>query len=275
MRLQEAADMLGVHYQTAYEWVRGGKLPARMVAGGYDIAETDVRAFSAERQLGRKPASTIQVRDWASQADRFYQAIVDGRETAVRRAMERLVGHVTMTDLCDRVIAPALRRVGEEWLADRVSIAQEHRATAICERVIAAHSAQSAGRPRGAAVVATPQDERHAMPALMAAACLRENRWHVHHLACDLPALEISALATAVDANLVVLSTATATAAMRAADAGRLLHDSNPGICVLIGHAGDTLEMLRNRTTGALHRKLSENSGKSMGILDSGSASRS
>lgn len=95
------------------------------------------------------------------------------------------------------------------------------------------------------------------MLALMAAACLRENRWHVHHLACDLPALEISALATAVGANLVVLSTATATAAMRAADAGRLLHATNPGICVLIGQSGDTLETLRNRTTGALHRKLS------------------
>lgn len=251
MRLQEAADILGVHYQTAYGWVRGGRLPARMVAGGYDIAETDVRAFSAERQLGRKPASTIQVRDWASQAGRCYQAIVDGREAAVRRAMERLAGHVTMTDLCDRVIAPALRRVGEEWLAGNVSIAQEHRATAICERVIAAHAAQPAGRPRGTAVVATPRDERHAMPALMAAACLRENHWHVHHLACDLPALEISALAAAVSANLVVLSTATATGATRAADAGRLIHDADPGTRVLIGHAGDTLDELRNRASGA------------------------
>lgn len=254
MRLQEAADMLGVHYQTAYGWVRGGRLPARMVAGGYDIAETDVRNFSAERQHGRSPVSTIQVRDWASQARRFYHAIVDGRETSVHRAMERLAGHVTMTDLCDRVIAPALRRVGDEWLVGRVSIAQEHRATAICEHLIAAHSAQPAGRPRGTAVVATPQDERHAMPALMAAACLRENHWHVNHLACDLPAPEIRALATAVRANLVVLSTATATGALRAADAGRLLHDTDPGIIVLIGHASDTLHELRNRSTAA-HRQ--------------------
>src|SRR5215472_8654377 len=93
MRLQEAADMLGVHYQTAYGWVRGGRLPARMVAGGYEIAENDVRAFSAERELGRRPASTIRVRDWPSQARRLYQAIVDGRETAVRRTLERLAGH--------------------------------------------------------------------------------------------------------------------------------------------------------------------------------------
>lgn len=251
MRLQEAADMLGVHYQTAYAWVRGGRLPARMVAGGYDLAEGDVRAFSAEWQLGRKPARTIRVRDWSSQAHRLYQAIVDGRETSVRRALERLAGHVTMTDLCDRVIAPALRRVGEEWQLGHVSIAQEHRATAICERLIAAYSAQPAGRPRGTAIVATPQEERHAMPALMAAACLRENHWHVHHLGPDLPAPEISALAAAVSANLVVLSTATATGALRADDASRLLRDADPGIVVLIGRAGDTLGELRNRTADA------------------------
>jgi hypothetical protein len=88
----------------------------------------------------------------------------------------------------------------------------------------------------------------------MAAACLRENHWHVHHLACDLPALEISALAAAVSANLVVLSTATATGAARAAGTGRLIRDADPGTRVLIGHAGDTLDELRNRTTGARAR---------------------
>ncbi|HYK31710.1 MAG TPA: B12-binding domain-containing protein [Streptosporangiaceae bacterium] len=249
MRLQEAADMLGVHYQTAYGWVRAGRLPARMVAGGYDIAEADVRAFSAERRLGREPTSTIQVRDWASQANRLYRAIADGQETAVRRAMERLAGHVTVTDLCDRVIAPALRRIGEDWEAGCVSIAQEHRATAICERLIAAQSSQPAGRPRGTAVVTTPQDERHALPCLMAAACLRENHWHVHHLACDLPAPEISALAAAVSADLVVLSTATDQGARRAAEAAELLR-THLGIVVLVGHAGETLNELRNRATG-------------------------
>jgi excisionase family DNA binding protein len=250
MRLQEAADMLGVHYQTAYAWVRDGRLPARMVAGGYDLAEADVRAFAAERQLGRKPASTIQVRDWESQASRLYRAIVDGQETVVRRAMERLAGHVTVTDLCDRVIAPALRRIGEEWEAGHVSVAQEHRATAICERVISAQSSQPAGRPRGTAVVTTPQDERHSMPCLMAAACLRENHWHVHHLACDLPAPEISSLAAAVSADLVVLSTATSLGARRAADAAQLLR-AHLGIVVLVGHAGETLNELRSQATSA------------------------
>jgi methanogenic corrinoid protein MtbC1 len=259
MRLRAAAEVLGVHYQTAYGWVRSGRLPARIGPGGYDLSEADVRAFSAERRLGRKPVSAIQVRDWASQASRLYRAIADGQETAARRATERLSGHVTVTDLCDLVIAPALRRIGDEWQAGRVSIAREHRATAICERLIATASAQPAGRPRGTAVVTTPADERHAVPALMAAACLRENHWQVHHLACDLPTSEVGTLAAAVGANLVVLSTATTAGAMRADNAKRQLREIDPGIRVLIGQAGDTLDQLRNRATAVPLRDLSHN----------------
>ncbi len=247
MRLAEAADMLGVHYQTAYGWVRGGKLPARMDAGGYEVAEADVRALSARRRLGRKPVSQIRVRDWGSQADRLYQAIAVGHETRLRRALERLTGHVTITDLCDKVVAPALRKIGDKWATGEVSIAEEHRASAICERLVAAHSAQPAGRPRGTAVVATPQEERHAIPALMAAACLRENHWHVHHLGADVPAAELFALAAGVRAHLVVLSTATASGAARAAEAAALIQSADQGITVLIGRSGDTLSQLRHQ----------------------------
>jgi len=244
MRLQEAADVLGVHYQTAYGWVRGGQLPARKVRRGYEVSDEDVQAFAAERQFGREPVSHIKVRDWPSQADKLYRAIVAGQETQARRTLDRLVGHVQMIDLCDRVIGPALRRLGDDWEAGRVSIAEEHRATAICERLIAAHSSQPAGRPRGTAVVATPQDERHGMPALMAAACLRENHWHVHHLAADLPPDEISKLASQVGANLVVLSTASASGAAQANLASRAVSATAPDATVLIGHAGEKLHDL-------------------------------
>ena len=60
------------------------------------------------------------------------------------------------------------------------------------------------------------------MPALMAAACLRENRWQVHHLSADLPAAEISMLTETVGASLVVLSTATTSGAVYAAEAARV-----------------------------------------------------
>ena len=40
MDLREAADALGVHYQTACAWVRQGILPARKVGRGYAVFRT-------------------------------------------------------------------------------------------------------------------------------------------------------------------------------------------------------------------------------------------
>ena len=221
MQLREAADALGVHYQTAYGWVRHGVLPARKTAGGYEVSEDDVRALAERRAAGTAPRPEVRVRDWAAQAERLYAAIVTGNETGARHDLDRLADGVSMTDLCELVIAPALRRIGEQWAAGELTIAVEHRASAICERLIAARAHQPQGRPRGVAVTATPPGERHGLPALMAAASLREDHWLVHHLAADLPTEEVTGLALGAGADLVVLSTATAEAARSARRAAR------------------------------------------------------
>lgn len=241
MQLREAADALGVHYQTAYQWVRQGRLPARKVGRDYEVADEDVEVFQARRSRGEQPARQIAVRDWEAQSAQLYRAIVLGEETRARHWLARLTAGVTLIDLCERVIAPALRRVGEDWAAGLVSIAQEHRASAICERLIAQRAAQPRGRPRGCAVVTTPPGERHALPALMAAACLREDRWLVHHLAADLPVAEVTRLAQDVSATLIVFSAATQTGARRARSAAREVSAADSRPLVLAGRPGDSL----------------------------------
>lgn len=249
MQLRDAAEILGVHYQTAYAWVREGVLPARKTGRGYDVSENDVSALAARRASGTAPRPHIRVRDWAAQAGRLYAAITAGDETMARHVYARLARGVPVTELCERVVTPALRRIGDEWEAGEVTIAAEHRASAICERLIAAGTHQPQGRPRGIAVVTTPPGERHGLPALMATACLREDRWLVHHLAADLPAAEVAGLARQAGAGLVVLSSATTEAAGAArAEAAEL---SGSGLRVLAGCPGDTLGELRQLARSA------------------------
>src|SRR5271168_5026332 len=206
MQLRDAAETLGVHYQTVYGWVRQGTLPARKTPRGYEVSEGDVRDLMARREAGVEPPQEVRVRDWAAQADRLYTALAVGDETLARQDFARMAVGTPLTGLCDQVIAPALGRIGTAWAAGEVSIAEEHRATAICERLIAARVHQPQGRPRGIAVTTTPPDERHALPSMMAAACLREDHWHVHHLAADLPTTEVINFAADSGASLVVLS---------------------------------------------------------------------
>jgi MerR family transcriptional regulator, light-induced transcriptional regulator len=247
MDLREAAGALGVHYQTAYGWVRQGVLPARKVGRGYAVSEADVAALAAQRRLGTEPTRPIRVRDWAARSQALYAAIASGEETAARHQVERLAAGVRVIDLCEQVIAPALRRVGSDWAAGRISIAQEHRASAICERLLAAHARQPGGRPHGTAVVATPPGERHSLPALMAATCLREDRWIVHHLASDLPVEEVAGLADQVGASLVVLSSAMTQTARQAQQAAEAITATRPHLTVLAGRPGDHLHDLLAR----------------------------
>ena len=254
MQLRDAAEMLGVHYQTAYAWVRQGVLPARKTGRGYDVSEGDVSALAARRASGTAPRPDIRVRDWTAQADRLHAAIIAGDETTARHVFARLARGVPLTDLCSRIIAPALRRVGDDWASGEVTIAAEHRASAICERLIAARTHQPQGRPRGIAVVTTPPGERHGLPALMATACLREDRWLVHHLAADLPVAEVTGLVKGADASLVVLSAATTEAVQRAGQEADEIIRSAAGLHVLTGRPGDTLGQLRQLARASLSR---------------------
>jgi MerR family transcriptional regulator, light-induced transcriptional regulator len=244
MQLREASEVLGVHYQTAYAWVRQGTLPARKAGRGYEVLDSDVLALAERRAAGTAPRREVQVRDWEAHASRLHDAIVSGADTQARHEFDRLATGVRMIDLCERVIAPALRRIGNEWAAGGVSVAVEHRATAICEQLIASHAHQPPGRPRGIAVTAAPFGEKHALPALMAAACLREDRWLVHYLAVNLPVEEVVGLAVEVDASLIVLSSATPRATRAARRAARDIGSRNPQLRVLAGQPGDTLSQL-------------------------------
>ncbi len=245
MQLRDAAEALGVHYQTAYGWVRQGTLAARKTPRGYEVSDGDVRELAARRAAGAEPRREIQVRDWAAQADQLYEALVTGDELKARHHFGRLADGAGAIELCDLVLAPALRRVGAEWAAGGLSIAQEHRATAMCERLVGARVQQPRGRPRGVAVTATPPGERHGLPALMAAACLREDHWKVHHLAADLPVAEVIGLTESTGASLVVLSSATPAAARLARQAAVQIGQQLPGVRVLAGRPGDTLTRLR------------------------------
>ena len=89
---------------------------------------------------------------------------------------------------------------------------------------------------------------------MMAAACLREDRWQVHDLAADLPAAEVISLAAETGASLVVLSSATTGAARLAGREAREIRERPPQARVLAGRPGDPLSRLRElaRTPVAL-----------------------
>lgn len=241
--VNEAAERLGVHYQTAYRWVRDGVLPARKLGSAYAIDVADLDALDRRRAAPVSERRRLVVRDWAAQAVRAHDLLVAGDERGARRLIARLHdGGVPVLETCDRVLAPALRRIGDEWAAGAVSVAEEHRAAAICERILAPLAVPGRGRPRGVCVVATAPGEAHRLPGLMATAVLREAHWRVHHLATEVPTDALLGLVRSVHADVVVLSIASTEARAAARRTARAVEGA--GVPVHIGEPGASLVTL-------------------------------
>lgn len=85
------------------------------------------------------------------------------------------------------VIGAVQHRVGTEWAANRMSVADEHVATAINDRIIATLPADRPTTPRGRITVACVDQEWHALPARLLSETLRLRGWQVHHLGAQVP----------------------------------------------------------------------------------------
>jgi excisionase family DNA binding protein len=205
--LQTAAGRLGVHYQTAYRWVRDGSLKAVKHGSVYEIGEQELDEFQQQRSAPTPPPRQATVRSWEHQVDRLYALVTAGDELGARQLVDRLrEGAIEPIALCEELFRPTLRRIGEEWEGGHVSVAEEHRASAICERLLARLAVHPRGRPRGVCVVGTPPGEEHSIPAAMAAVVLRADRWQVHHLGTQVPIADLIDLTRALRADVVVLS---------------------------------------------------------------------
>ena len=107
----------------------------------------------------------------------------------------------------ERVAAPFMRLVGDEWHAGRLTPAHEHLATGVVQRVVLrVMTALREGGDAPAFLVATPVDERHEIGALLAAAAAAAEGWRVIYLGASLPAAEIAAAAAATGADAVGVS---------------------------------------------------------------------
>ena len=244
MDLQTAADRLGVHYQTAYRWVRDGSLAALKVGSTYEIAEDELARFMDARSRPAPPPARAAVRSWQAQVQRLYFTLSIGDELGARQLVDRLAeGGIPPLDLCENLIAPTMHKIGEDWAAGAISVAEEHRASAITERLLARASTHPRGRPRGVALVGTPPSEQHALPAAMAAVVLRADRWKVHHLDVQVPLEDLLAMAGSTEADMIVLSLVWSDALSLGERYVELLQDAID-VPVLVGRPGDRLSDL-------------------------------
>lgn len=250
--LQRAAVELGVHYQTAYRWVRTGKLPSQIVNGRYLIGQSDIDQLATQRTRPRvpKPPSTKRLH---RTSERIHDALVSGDEAVVRQLARGLVAEGTsIAELIQAALVPALVRIGAEWHAGLLTIWVEHRASAIVERLLGELSPNPRGRRRGTVMVAAVSGDLHSLPTSMAAVTLRSDNWTVEHLGADMPPSELVRFCVEHDIDVAVLSSTNPLTASLAADTADQLRKA--GVPTVLGQPGSTLDDLIHATRAAAAR---------------------
>lgn len=191
LTLHEAAERLGVHYMTAYRYVRLGVLPAEKAGGSWRVREADVTAFGAGTKF---PTATDEPtpsgRRRAPWSERLEARLTAGDGRGSWSVVEAaLAAGATVDEVYLDVIAPALRRIGQRWADGELDVAAEHRATGIAFRLIGRLGPRFGrrGRTRGSVLIGAPPGERHSMPTAMFADLMRGEGFEVFDLGADMP----------------------------------------------------------------------------------------
>ena len=211
--LQEAAQRLGVHYMTAYRYVRTGALRAtqsgaRWMVDPADIDELRQPAPTPAGDSGRTRPGGRRGAGRAKARQQMYSRLVAGDEAGCWATVEAtLAGGAGPAEVYMEVLIPALKEIGDEWAAGRLSVTAEHRASAVAGRLVGRLGPRFArrGRPRGTVVIGSAPNERHSLPSAILADILRSAGFQVVDLGPDTPVESWVEAAQVVDRLVAVL----------------------------------------------------------------------
>jgi diguanylate cyclase (GGDEF)-like protein len=166
-------------------------------------------------------------------------AVADGASAGLvaRQALSEGLG---VAGLYQRVIAPAMWRIGELWERGEGTVAEEHLATALTHQVMAGIYGSSLGHKvmPGRILMAAVEGEQHALGLRMAADVIELAGYETIYLGADVPTAELLQAVATHAPNLVGLS-ATMPGSIQVLDrAITEVQRLDPGPIVLFGGRG-------------------------------------
>ena len=238
LTLHEAAAELGVHYMTAYRYVRLGQLDAVKRSGTWRVSRAELDRFRAEppeEPAERAPRGRV---DWGQ---RMHSRLVAGDAGGAWSVIESaLAAGSTPARVYTEVISPALVNIGERWAAGELDISVEHRATGIVQRIIGRLGPQFVrrGRSRGSVVIGAPSGERHGLVVSMLSDLVRAAGWEVSDIGADSPASSFVSAARETRSAAVVVSVTHADSLESCRDTVLAIREAEPDMPVIVGGRG-------------------------------------
>lgn len=163
-------------------------------------------------------------------------ALAGDEQAAIGLAHHLLETGATPEDILLRLIAPVQADIGELWARNQLSVADEHVASYINERVTVACAATERPRRPDRLVVACPDGEWHTLPSRLLAETLRLRGFPVSFLGASVPSAHLASYLEQHEPAAVLLS---ASLSVRLPSARRsVMAAQQAGVPVLCGGHG-------------------------------------
>lgn len=193
--------------------------------------------------------------DLAHFRDRYTTALRDGDESSARRVVQDLAaGEIDIRTIYYEVFAPSMVKIGEMWERNEITVAEEHLATAITERLIGQLSLVAGAadqREQGVVLVGCVAGERHELGLRMLADLLRQAGWRVLYLGSDVPTADWVQFAVRTHPDAVAISAGAQRHIPTLRSLIEQLRSALPGLQVLVGGAVFTRYPALWRAVGA------------------------
>jgi MerR family transcriptional regulator, light-induced transcriptional regulator len=237
LTLQEAADALGVHYMTAYRYVRLGLLQASKTGGTWKVARVDLEEFTSPATPAGGTGPRRRRAPWAA---RLEQRLLAGDPRGAWGVVEAaLAAGAEHDEIYLDVLSPALVSIGDRWERGEIDIADEHRASGIAMRIVGRLGPRFVrrGRTRGVVIVGAPAGEHHNLPVALVADLVRQGGWEVSDLGADTPTASFAHAALSTDGLVAVgISVTTPEALPSASEALAALREvTTPQVVLFLG----------------------------------------
>lgn len=215
---KEVARLCRVSDATVKRWEDAGFLKSERTSGKHRrFRAEEVARFQREQGLGQKVChgdqsvlSSFQRRKNPSGSNStLFDLLISGseEETANFIIGTHLQG-TDLTEIFDRLLSPAMRRIGELWYRGELSVAQEHLATRAAHYAV--HKLRTAlplpEMKNKTAFCAAIEGDLHELPAYLAQVTIENEGWEVMNFGANTPLFSLNEEITKYEPQAVCLS---------------------------------------------------------------------
>ena len=154
-------------------------------------------------------------------------ACLEFDERHARQILSQAFALFSMETVCFKLLQKALVEIGTGWYEGRITVQQEHFASALAIRQLETllHAAPMPNKD-GRIVVACAPEELHTFSALLLTLLLRQRGWDVVYLGADVPPDRLTATLADIRPQLLIVTAQTLHTAGKLPDIALLAHET-------------------------------------------------